>query len=212
MAKIATLVTTFPGTSLPSPIVDGSSGGSSSVAGGRLILSSGDASGEYGYVGTEPTTYDLDESGIYFPVTLGVTATFEAYVLDASGDGYKFAANLSINLNVGRYVAGTPTTIHTVSYNATTMRWWRFREASGVIHFETAPGINTPETFTDRFSENTNTNAAFAHTAAIPGWINIFSSTANDIAYVDSVNANAGVGIDYHSMVRGLGRGLARGL
>lgn len=49
---------------------------------------------------------------------------------------------------VGFYqsVAGVPTGLAFPAYSAVDMRWWRIREASGLVYFETAPEVRGPWT------------------------------------------------------------------
>jgi hypothetical protein len=51
---------------------------------------------------------------------------------------YMFTENAS-NLEAQHKVSGTVTTLSSVAYNGTAQAWWRIRETSGVVYWETSP-------------------------------------------------------------------------
>lgn len=83
--------------------------------------------------------YDLTGGEIVLEHSSAPTATnSEAYLLLNQGANY-FGFQVSTTaLNAIKRISGTPTTLATVTYNATTHRWLRIRESGGTVYFETS--------------------------------------------------------------------------
>lgn len=93
--------------------------------------------------------------------------------------------------------AGTVTTVGTLTYNATTHAWWRIRESSGTIYWDTAPDGST---WTNRYSHS--------HSMAVTGlYLNFYSGSSTgavttDLTYIDNVNGGAFTGTGSVSMAQ----------
>lgn len=187
--KINTLITAFPGTTLPAvfPYSDVAGAGTVSVADGRLILSPGSTSGGYAYVDTTTANlYDLTGSEIYWQASASAQSDLYGGVFNSTGNGgYAFDINRGSpsRLRVDRGGTGN---VFDVSYDPVAHRQLKIREASGTIYFETAPigGV-----WTTRYSEATNTNASFDPTLVLfylesDTW----DTLTNGPTYVDGVN------------------------
>lgn len=67
----------------------------------------------------------------------------------ASGNSLRFQWDASADtITMFKSDGGVNTTVATVAYNATTMSWWRIREAAGTIYYDTAPADQS--TWTNR--------------------------------------------------------------
>lgn len=189
MAKIATLRAT--------DLADASTGtGSASRSGHHWTLGNGTGDGDLGQCTTSPTTWDLDESAIYFRVVKAAAAHSELSLRDASGDGYTLVCRDSGNLQIERRNPGG-TDIYNAAWNATTQAWLRVREASGTIFFEGSAGPTTgaPASWSTIASEATNTNGSFDHTAVIVVFDNENTGTDNQSAVYGFINAASAMAI-----------------
>lgn len=162
--KLSTLVVPFSGSSLPSTLYlepDASNNqpsGTITISGGMLSLSGGTYSdtGYYTSVNSQ-AAYDLTASqGFVKLIPNTSNADYDTgYGLLAANfsDGYQVGVTGG-NFYVQKTVSDTPTTLHTVAYNATNHAWVRIREASGTIYFETSPDS---QAWTTQYSVTTET-------------------------------------------------------
>lgn len=182
MAKIATLVDDF----TTQDNVKWTFGGNASVVAGQARINVN--TGYNGFDGAG-VSYDLVASAIYCQVIAPAGGTSRAvYIVLSDGLGPKvqiFCDGASWNAewygSGGGYIGGSY-----LSYSATTDAWWRIREVSGTIFFDSAPdGV----TWTNRASVTTAT-VGLATTAVFINFLaGHFSGEAEpSYTYIDNVN------------------------
>lgn len=145
----------------------GNPSGTYTIAGNKLNLSGGDYSdtGYYTSVNSQ-NHYDLTGSAAFcqlFPNTSN--ADYDTGFGVFAGD---FSNGLAIgvtggNLYVQKTSSGSYTTLHSVTYNATSHAWVRIREGSGTIYFETSPDS---QAWTVQYSTTTETVNAWTATTS----------------------------------------------
>lgn len=87
------------------------------------------------------TAYDLTDSYAFIETTTvpNQSTNAEAFLkLEEDFDNYFIIALENGTLYFREVVAGTPTTLSSVSWNATTHKWWRIRESSGTVYYDTS--------------------------------------------------------------------------
>jgi hypothetical protein len=105
----------------------------------------------YGRVDIEPTDAAKIEMGL---------------LIKATGEGIDPSNYLAISYSEGTFymlysLAGSVSVLGTPTYSATSHAWWRLREASGTIFWETAPDSSgVPGTWTSQGSVSTATITA----------------------------------------------------
>lgn len=186
-AKIATLVTAFPGTTLPASFVAFDSGtGSHAVANGALTFSLGATPGDYSYVDSVEH-YDMIASSVFTQIRPNGAISSEIGIHDDLGHGYYLFIDTSTNqIDINRIVTGVRTLISSTAYNAANHYQIRFREAGGTIYFE-AKSRNAVS-WTALFSEAWNTNASFDPTSVIIYLAGADVGTPSTSTSFDSVN------------------------
>jgi hypothetical protein len=139
---------------------------------GRLRLK-GPAASATGYVTLESvSTYDLTGKSAFVALRqIASRALFESVVETAPLSVTLNASNLLVwyisngSLKARKRVSASNTDVYSVTYNTTTHRWFRIREASGSIYFDTAPSTaSNPPIETDWVNRHTESNP-FALTA-----------------------------------------------
>jgi hypothetical protein len=82
--------------------------------------------------------YDLTSNYAHVKVLQVSAGTNPTTILKLAIDGSNFLTmqHLNGNLMAIKCVTGTPTTLASVTYNATTMLWWRIRETGGTTFWE----------------------------------------------------------------------------
>jgi hypothetical protein len=171
MAKISTFTDPFTsvptGSSSPMYLEPDSSNGQPSgvvtVSGGVLSMGGGTYSdtGYYTSVNSQ-SSYDLTSSAVFIKVVAGESGTGDgdtgiAVLASNFSDGYNYDITGG-NLQVEKTVSDSPTTLHTVAYNATSMAWLKISESGGTITFSTAPdGL----TWTSQYTTTTETEGSW---------------------------------------------------
>lgn len=128
-------------------------------------------------------TYTLDESKVCAEVyvapatTATVEATTELLVLTTTGGldagfSYNAVGNQLSLISRSGFFDPSPTVL---TYDSTAHRWWRLREASGTLHWETSPDGST---WTSR------------RTATSPGWVTDTTLTAAILSHRNNGTAN----------------------
>jgi hypothetical protein len=139
---------------------------------GRLKLK-GPAASATGYVTLESvSTYDLTGKSAFVALRqIASRALFESVVETAPLSVTLDASNLLVwyisngSLKARKRVSASNTDVYSVTYNTTTHRWFRIREAGGSIYFDTAPSTaSNPPIETDWVNRHTESNP-FALTA-----------------------------------------------
>lgn len=141
-AATATLTDDFPGSSLDvTKWVASINGGTVTVGSGVLTITNPNSTAFTGQLITSLIDYDL--TGSYLVVNVeqvGNTATDEdtnVYVVVGSDFNYRLMfTQENGNLKARKVIAGTFTDVASVTYNATTMAWWRIRESGGTIFWD----------------------------------------------------------------------------
>lgn len=144
MAKLGTLTSNFWGTSLDSNWTPFTAGGATlgySAAGVTVTYPASSTSSTDGDIATI-TTYDFSASYALLLVTAvpsnAATSTdAEMRVFTDANNWFRFVKEGS-SLICQRRKAGTNGTIATLTYNATTHKWWKLTEASGVVTWWTS--------------------------------------------------------------------------
>jgi hypothetical protein len=102
---------------------------------------------------TTDVAYDLTGSHVHVElIDAGVQETgLETYPIiltenAANQDDALFIVIAAGTVGLYESVAGVPNGLAFPSYNAATMRWWRIREASGTVYYESAPDVRGPWT------------------------------------------------------------------
>lgn len=180
MAKLDTLQDTFSST-LDTGKWDGSYGGVDTSAGqARVPVTTG-----YPALATT-TTYDITNSYIFAKITTptqpgnGTKEFYFEFNVDSNNRFMMFQSGSS-DVIMRRRQAGTNSQT-TLTYNAVTHAYWRLREASGTLYWDTSPdGI----TWTNRRS--------IAHSMTLTaGTVNVsagyYGTESADYAYIDNVN------------------------
>lgn len=133
------LVDTFPGVALDTTKwVDGSfNGGTQAVAATILTLTPAALTASTGAEIDAIEFYDL--TGSYTLANVSLTAlqnaeTILKVVLDANNSFY--FDKIGANLTAVKQIANVFTTIATITYNSTTMAWWRIRESAGTTFWD----------------------------------------------------------------------------
>lgn len=130
-------------------------------------------------------TYTLTGSYFYAHITPFVSAGASTYVqLTTDGSNYVTLTYTSGDIEAAIVQGGGYTYIGDVAYNATSMAWWRIRELSGTIYFDTAPdGV----TWTNQFS-----TAYTMSLASMSAWLYAGGSTATGDSAIAGVNTAGG--------------------
>ena len=106
----------------------------SSYKGGEVI-GTGSLIASYVVLEVEHVLTGLTDAGTFLQLYLNATNTLTFFVYGTT-------------LTAEKQVASSFTTVATVAYNATNHRWWRIREASGTIYFDTSADGITWNNFT----------------------------------------------------------------
>lgn len=181
MAKLSTYVE--PLTSVLGGLTNSSSGGGSvSIVSSAAEMNAGSTGGDAARIETGVAfADDIDDDAVYWQVVALPTAgRVDFTIVDAEEDGYRIRLDAT-NILISRMAAGTPTTVSgPTAWSSGSHKWIRFRETSGTFFVEGAPdsGSNSPGTFSTIYSEATNTNASFTHTAVDATWFMPFISAA----------------------------------
>lgn len=143
--SISTLVDSFQGSSLNSALWSSSVAGSGTLsyssAGVVAALPSAATSSSLAQVDSN-YYYDLTGAAVYLNVT-GITSAATAAdntfdLVDTTGNNAMILQVEAGTLYAEKVVGGTETNITSVTYNGTTMAWWRLRESSGTVYWEYA--------------------------------------------------------------------------
>lgn len=110
---------------------------------GELSLTTTAASAYFG-ISYLNQTYDLVGSSAFVKVVTPLGTTYasgeqEFKYEKANGDAVFFNLHVEagvLKLSAYKVVAGTPTSLATVTWNASTMAWWRLRESGGTTYWE----------------------------------------------------------------------------
>ena len=89
-------------------------------------------------------TYDLAGSSSFVKVVTAIGTTYASAEQEfkfekANGDAVFFNLHVEagvLKLSAYKAVAGTPTSLATVTWNASTMAWWRLRESGGTTYWD----------------------------------------------------------------------------
>jgi hypothetical protein len=87
------------------------------------------------------TAQDLTDSYAFIETTTvpNQSTNAQAFLkLEEDSNNYFFILLENGTLYFQEVVAGTPTTLSSVSWNATTYKWWRIRELSGTVYYDTS--------------------------------------------------------------------------
>lgn len=106
----------------------------------RLEILPAGSSGYTGYI--TANTYDLSSSSVYVKMTLAGTmdAVEESYLgIGIDGSNYYLALVTSSNVLFQKNIAGSPSNVAAVAYNATNHVWFRIRASGGTIFLDAAP-------------------------------------------------------------------------
>lgn len=140
MAKLQTLSESFSGNAYnPSLWTETGAVGKTSVVNNQLQISTTAGASQYNQL-VSVQAYDLTDSYAFVEVLdVGnqALASFEVVLNVKVDDNNKlyFTAN-NYQLTARKIIAGVNTSIASLGYNNSAMRFWRIREASGVIYFE----------------------------------------------------------------------------
>jgi hypothetical protein len=148
--KIATLVDNFSANDLPS--LWSNSVGTFTWSTGEVGVKC-DTSWDSSLV-SGVSNYDLTTSSIYLkaaPYLASGSAT-DLY-LSASAGNNLFFGQSGTNLVVYKTIGGTQTALFNLTFNATSMAWWKVSESGGTVSFATAPDSSgSPGTWTTQYS------------------------------------------------------------
>jgi hypothetical protein len=123
-------------------------GGTTAQTGGELVVAlPATTSSSPNYSGYDSAFhYDLRGNRVYVEVTQVVSTTTHAQtdiqVAAVNGDSLTITEEFGI-LTASTLVGGTTVNLNAIAYNAVQQRWWSFREAGGMIYFETSPDGTT---------------------------------------------------------------------
>jgi hypothetical protein len=193
MALFSTLVDNFPGASLDALWVAGT--GTVSVASNVCTLACGST---YSQIGSA-STYSLTGSSIYAEMgvpTYGNGSKQLGLGLNVSQAG---GSVNSIQFTVGGsainailWQAGVQTTVAYTTYSATTMAYWRIREASGTIYWDYGPdGVN----WTNFTSSTYTLSITSLYAEAYCGYYGTESASNGTIANVNYSIGGGGGGV-----------------
>jgi beta-glucanase (GH16 family) len=179
---MATLTDSFSNSATLGSQWNGSSSGVS-ISGGQAVIPCN--SDQYFVPGT---VYDLQGSYMYVEVPTvasgtGCTTDIGA-TNSATSESYVQWTYLSGNLTAQLQQAGSLTNVGSVTYNATTHKWWRIRESGGSIFWDTAPDGST---WTNRFSHTYN-SSELTVTGLVPYLEAFPGSVTTTTAFMDSFN------------------------
>lgn len=133
---------TFPGSSLDATKwYDNTQSGATQSVGSNAVTLTVPAGTPGGLAEVESQyRYDLTRSYVLVKAVVTQVASANAVAkLVAYKNEYGNQLEISLSngsLYCGYFIDGSFTTINTVSYNATTMAWWRIRESAGTIYFD----------------------------------------------------------------------------
>lgn len=148
--KIATLVNNFSSNNLASQWAN-SVGTFTWSTGGVAVKC--DTSWDSSLIST--SVYDLTSSSIYIkagPYLASGSAT-DLYLSGATTGNNLFFGQSGTNLVVYKTISGTQTALFDLTFNATSMAWWRISESGGTVSFATAPDASgSPGTWTTQYS------------------------------------------------------------
>jgi hypothetical protein len=130
-------------------------------------------------------SYALTGSYFYAKITPDTASGAETYIqLTASAGNNVSLTCTNGNLQAAITQGGTYNYIGGVTYNATSMAWWRIRELSGVIYFDTSPDGSA---WSNQF-----TTAYTMSLASMSAWLYAGGSSATGSSYIANVNAGGG--------------------
>lgn len=139
--------------------------------------------------------YDITSSSLYLkiaPYQAASAQTSVQLVSQAASNNNFFFGLSGTNFNVSMVINGTQTSIFNVAYNATTMAWWRVREASGVLFFDTAPDGTT---WTNQFSVNASVFPFALNALSLLLFCGDFGSDPTGTTTVYTINAPLSSGV-----------------
>src|SRR5262245_58008106 len=118
---------------------------------------------------TSDAAYNLTGSHIHIElIDAGVQeAGLETYPLILTENAANQDDSLLVVVSNGlvgiyEFVGGAPNGLAFPAYNATTMRWWRIREAAGTVYFESAADVRGPWATQASVVPTVNITALFA--------------------------------------------------
>lgn len=139
--------------------------------------------------------YDITSSSLYLKIApyQATSAQTSVQLVSQAASNNNFFFGLSgTNFNVSKVINGTQTSIFNVAYNATTMAWWRVREASGVLFFDTAPDGTT---WTNQFSVNASVFPFALNALSLLLFCGDFGSDPTGTTTVYTINAPLSSGV-----------------
>jgi hypothetical protein len=129
------------------------------AAGGATVsLPASATSTDIGSAGSNTSTYDLTGSYAYMQVTAvpsNSTSAYAALQIAVLATGYYLRWHKEGTSLFARYNTGSTTNAVTLTYSASTHKWWRIREAGGTTYWDTSDG----STWTNRASVANATHA-----------------------------------------------------